>query len=68
MAGQNRKYACKISQFEKNITHRGNVPESRIRTQNSYPVGPLILALFLFVVVGSAILQIIFSAQRGTIL
>ncbi|CBZ56438.1 putative Ribosome associated membrane domain-containing protein [Neospora caninum Liverpool] len=67
MAGQNRKYAGKISQFDKNITRRGNVPESRIRSQNSYPVGPLILALFLFVVVGSAILQIIFSAQRGAI-
>ncbi|PFH31285.1 putative ribosome associated membrane protein RAMP4 [Besnoitia besnoiti] len=68
MAGTSRKYAGKVAQFDKNITKRGNVPDSRIRSENSYPVGPLILALFLFVVVGSAILQIIFSAQRGAFL
>jgi len=42
----------KIAQFEKNITKRGSVPET-IKKANDYPVGPILLGFFVFVVVGS---------------
>jgi hypothetical protein len=42
----------KISRFEKNITKRGSVPETA-KKANDYPVGPILLGFFVFVVVGS---------------
>lgn len=66
--GTNRKYSKKIEAFDRSITKRGLAPESRQRKGKGYPVGPLVLAVFLFVVVGSAIIQIISSAQRGAAL
>ncbi|CDJ58174.1 Ribosome associated membrane domain-containing protein, putative [Eimeria maxima] len=65
MAGLNRKYSKKIEAFDRNITKRGQVSESKQKRGKGYPVGPIVLGLFLFVVVGSAIIQIISSAQRG---
>ncbi|XP_031634693.1 stress-associated endoplasmic reticulum protein 2 [Contarinia nasturtii] len=47
----------------KNITLRGNVPKSTKNKEDQYPVGPWLLALFLFVVCGSAIFQIIQSIR-----
>jgi hypothetical protein len=47
----------------KNITLRGNVPKSTKSKEDQYPVGPWLLALFLFVVCGSAIFQIIQSIR-----
>ncbi|XP_055308935.1 stress-associated endoplasmic reticulum protein 2 [Sitodiplosis mosellana] len=47
----------------KNITLRGNVPKSTKAKEDQYPVGPWLLALFLFVVCGSAIFQIIQSIR-----
>uniref|UniRef100_A0A182YAF3 Small ribosomal subunit protein uS12 n=14 Tax=Cellia TaxID=44534 RepID=A0A182YAF3_ANOST len=47
----------------KNITMRGNVPKSSKNTEEKYPVGPWLLALFIFVVCGSAIFQIIQSIR-----
>ncbi|KAK3759206.1 hypothetical protein RRG08_027115 [Elysia crispata] len=38
----------------KNITTRGNVPKTLKNTEDKYPVGPALMALFLFVVCGSA--------------
>lgn len=66
MAGTNRKYSKKIEAFDRGITKRGLTPESRNRRGRSYPVGPIVLAVFLFLVVGSAIIQIISSAQRSS--
>ncbi|KAK3096241.1 hypothetical protein FSP39_024863 [Pinctada imbricata] len=37
----------------KNITTRGNVPKSLKPSEDKYPVGPWLLALFIFVVCGS---------------
>ncbi|KAL8447530.1 hypothetical protein Emed_004318 [Eimeria media] len=65
MAGANRKYSKKIEAFDRSITKRGVAPESRQRKGKGYPVGPIVLGVFLFVVVGSAIIQIISSAQRA---
>ncbi|XP_053671681.1 stress-associated endoplasmic reticulum protein 2 [Anopheles nili] len=47
----------------KNITLRGNVPKSSKNNEEKYPVGPWLLALFIFVVCGSAIFQIIQSIR-----
>ncbi|QQP40758.1 Stressassociated endoplasmic reticulum protein 2like [Caligus rogercresseyi] len=44
----------------KNIMKRGNVSKSS-KKENPYPVSAELLALFLFVVVGSAVFQIIQS-------
>uniref|UniRef100_A0A7N5ZYS9 Stress-associated endoplasmic reticulum protein n=1 Tax=Anabas testudineus TaxID=64144 RepID=A0A7N5ZYS9_ANATE len=48
----------------KNITQRGNVAKTR-NVNEKYPVGPWLLALFVFVVCGSAIFQIIQSIRMG---
>ena len=68
LQGTNRKYSKKIEAFDKGITKRGHVPETRQKKSKGYPVGPIVLGVFLFVVVGSAIIQIISSAQRGGLL
>ncbi|KAL4220561.1 40S ribosomal protein S23 [Mactra antiquata] len=47
----------------KNINTRGNVPKSLKPQEEKYPVGPWLLALFIFVVCGSAIFQIIQSIR-----
>jgi len=44
----------------KNITKRGNVSKSS-KKEDSYPVSPELLALFIFVVIGSAVFQIVQS-------
>uniref|UniRef100_A0A8C2L2J9 Stress-associated endoplasmic reticulum protein n=1 Tax=Cyprinus carpio TaxID=7962 RepID=A0A8C2L2J9_CYPCA len=52
----------------KNITQRGNVAKTLVRpnvSEEKYPVGPWLLALFVFVVCGSAIFQIIQSIRMG---
>ncbi|XP_042887854.1 stress-associated endoplasmic reticulum protein 2-like [Penaeus japonicus] len=49
----------------KNITMRGNVPKTTRATDDKYPVGPWLLGLFIFVVCGSAVFQIIQSIRMG---
>ncbi|EAX08708.1 chromosome 13 open reading frame 21 [Homo sapiens] len=49
----------------KNITQRGNVAKTLRPQEEKYPVGPWLLALFVFVVCGSAIFQIIQSIRMG---
>ncbi|KAL3284666.1 hypothetical protein HHI36_018820 [Cryptolaemus montrouzieri] len=43
----------------KMVTQRGNVPKSSKQLNESSPVGPWLLALFIFVVCGSAVFQVI---------
>jgi len=47
---------------QKNITKRGNVPTSISKKDNKFPVGPMLLGFFLFIVIGSAIFQILNTA------
>ncbi|CAN6168593.1 unnamed protein product [Urochloa humidicola] len=54
----------KIARFEKNITKRGAVPET-IKKGDDYPVGPILLGFFVFVVVGSSLFQIIRTASSA---
>ncbi|KAL0274620.1 UNVERIFIED_CONTAM: hypothetical protein PYX00_002709 [Menopon gallinae] len=49
----------------KNITMRGVVPKSSKSQDDKYPVSPWLLALFIFVVFGSAIFQIIQSIRMA---
>jgi hypothetical protein len=42
----------KIARFEKNITKRGAVPET-VKKGDDYPLGPILLGFFIFVIVGS---------------
>ncbi|XP_068440620.1 stress-associated endoplasmic reticulum protein 1 [Clinocottus analis] len=49
----------------KNITLRGNVAKSNRSITEDKGVGPWLLALFIFVVCGSAIFQIIQSIRMG---
>ncbi|XXG44860.1 hypothetical protein AAC387_Pa02g0099 [Persea americana] len=55
----------KVEKFEKNITKRGAVPETVAKKGNDYPVGPVLLGFFVFVVIGSSLFQIIRTATSG---
>ncbi|KAK3035880.1 hypothetical protein RJ639_033017, partial [Escallonia herrerae] len=55
----------KVERFEKNITKRGAVPETVVKKGDDYPVGPLLLGFFVFVVIGSSLFQIIRTATGG---
>ncbi|KAK9276561.1 hypothetical protein L1049_006096 [Liquidambar formosana] len=54
----------KVEKFEKNITKRGAVPETTVKKGNDYPVGPVLLGFFIFVVIGSCRVEAIIS-ERG---
>ncbi|CAL8091113.1 unnamed protein product [Prunus armeniaca] len=49
----------KVEKFEKNITKRGAVPETTAKKGKDYPVGPILLGFFVFVVIGSCMPLII---------
>ncbi|CAM6087335.1 unnamed protein product [Calypogeia fissa] len=55
----------KSAKFQKNVLKRGAVPETTVKKSNPYPVGPIVLGFFIFVVIGSAILQIFRTATSG---
>nr|ABR16729.1 unknown [Picea sitchensis] len=55
----------KSAKFQKNILKRGGVPETTIKKGNTYPVGPIVLGFFVFIVIGSSIFQIIRTASSG---
>ncbi|KAK7319031.1 hypothetical protein RJT34_03740 [Clitoria ternatea] len=55
----------KVEKFEKNITKRGFVPETTTKKGKDYPVGPVLLGFFVFVVIGSSLFQIIRTATSG---
>ncbi|EAR93093.3 ribosome associated membrane protein RAMP4 (macronuclear) [Tetrahymena thermophila SB210] len=48
----------KSNLHNKNVTNRGKVPSS-LKSKEEKSVGPWVLGIFLFVVVGSAIFQIL---------
>ncbi|KAG6592968.1 Stress-associated endoplasmic reticulum protein 2, partial [Cucurbita argyrosperma subsp. argyrosperma] len=55
----------KVGKFDRNITKRGAVPETTVKKGKDYPVGPLLLGFFIFVVIGSSLFQIIRTATGG---
>eukprot|EP00048_Salpingoeca_helianthica_P014834 m.223792 g.223792 ORF g.223792 m.223792 type:complete len:70 (+) comp16326_c0_seq1:170-379(+) len=48
-----------------NINKRGLVPKTLAKKDYDYPVGPMMLAFFVFVVIGSAIFQVLQSVRTG---
>ncbi|KAM3132480.1 Stress-associated endoplasmic reticulum protein 1 [Paramecium bursaria] len=51
--------------YQQNVNKPGKVPKSLIKKEESMQVGPILLGVFLFVVVGSAIFQILNVASSG---
>lgn len=49
----------------KNVLNRGNVPKSLKPSEEKYPVGPWLIALFIFVVCGSALFEIVQHIRLG---
>ncbi|CAG5105704.1 Oidioi.mRNA.OKI2018_I69.chr1.g2378.t1.cds [Oikopleura dioica] len=58
---QKRRTANNV--FSQNITKKGHVQKTRNPKPEKYPVGPWLLGLFIFVVCGSAIFEIILKIQ-----
>ncbi|KAI4343207.1 hypothetical protein MLD38_027736 [Melastoma candidum] len=57
----------KVAVFEKNITKRGSVPETVTRKGSDFAVGPVLLGVLVFVVVGSSLFVIIrFAMGKGS--
>ncbi|CAJ0567836.1 unnamed protein product, partial [Mesorhabditis spiculigera] len=52
-------------QFAKNIKQRGSVAKSLKPKEDKYPAAPWLIGLFVFVVCGSAIFEIIRSVKMG---
>lgn len=66
MQTTSRRLADRKSQkFQKNIVRRGSVPETTVKKGPDYPVGPVLLGFFIFVVIGSSLFQIIRTATSG---
>ncbi|XP_020105239.1 uncharacterized protein LOC109721843 isoform X1 [Ananas comosus] len=57
----------KVAKFQKNITKRGSVPEVTVKKGNDYPVGPIVIGFFIFVVVGSCQTMKRYWGKRGNI-
>ncbi|CAM8911941.1 unnamed protein product [Rhodiola kirilowii] len=55
----------KVAKFQKNITKRGAVSETSTKKGSDYPVGPIVIGFFVFVVIGSSLFQIIRTATSG---
>ncbi|KAK9792497.1 hypothetical protein WJX73_009702 [Symbiochloris irregularis] len=69
MVASKRLQNAKSDKFHGNIHKRGKVGEEqgteKNKNKSALAVGPVMLGFFLFVVVGSAILQIIRTATSG---
>ena len=62
-----RKMQKSKEKFDGHVTKRGTSgTQPTDKTANKYTVGPMLLGFFLFIVVGSALLQIIKTATTGT--
>ena len=61
-----RQMKLKNEAYNKNIDKRGAVPASLTKKEDKFPVGPILLGFFLFVVVGSALFQILNTATAST--
>ena len=53
---------AKVDTYHSNVEKRGQVPPSLTKKEDKFPVGPMLLGFFLFVVVGSALFQILNTA------
>lgn len=61
----NQRMKVANEKAKKALELRGNVPKSTRAADEKYPVAPWLMGLFLFVVCGSAVFQIIQSIRMG---
>jgi len=54
-----QKMRVASDKHSRNVLTRGNVPKTLKQADDQYPVAPWLLGLFIFVVCGSAIFEII---------
>ena len=54
-----RKIATKNTKFDKNITKRGTVSPKAANREEDFPVSKGLIAMFLVLVVGSSVVQIL---------
>eukprot|EP00347_Sterkiella_histriomuscorum_P009415 403341303 len=65
--GQDRRLKHKAQLYEQNI-HKSDVPSSlRGSKEDKIPVGPVVLGLFLFLVVGSALFQVLNASINANV-
>ncbi|CAD8117566.1 unnamed protein product [Paramecium sonneborni] len=62
-SAQTMKLRNKINR--NNINKQGKVPKSLMKTEEAAAMGPILLGVFLFVVVGSALFQILNVLSNG---
>ncbi|CCD63566.1 Stress-associated endoplasmic reticulum protein [Caenorhabditis elegans] len=54
-----QRMAVANAQFSKNVTQRGNVPKGNKTNESKFPTSQWLIGLFIFVVCGSAIFEVI---------
>ncbi|CAI5525588.1 unnamed protein product [Closterium sp. Naga37s-1] len=67
MTTSKRVVERKSARFQGNIARRGSVPETVAKKGDKYPVSTIVIIFFVFVVVGSALFQIIRNAQTRSV-
>ena len=61
-----RQIRNRNQKFDKNITKRGNVPIGKAAEhEDDYPVSKGLIAFFLFLIVGSSIVQVLNLFRKG---
>ncbi|CRG98659.1 ribosome associated membrane protein RAMP4, putative [Plasmodium relictum] len=63
----NRKILQKVEAFDNNVSKRGKVPTSLVKKGRKHTVGPILLVVFIFVVIGSVIVQMLSIIQKSKI-
>ena len=60
-----RQIRNRNQKFDKNITKRGNVTLGKGEEKDDYPVSKGLIAFFLFLIVGSSVVQVLNLFRRG---
>ena len=61
-----RQIRNRNQKFDKNITKRGNVPIGKAaEREDDYPVSKGLIAFFLFLIVGSSVVQVLNLFRKG---
>lgn len=62
-----RQIRNRNTKFDKNITKRGNVPVGKAADhEDEYPVSKTLIAFFLFLIVGSSLVQVLNLFRKGS--
>lgn len=64
---QSQKMKIASKKADEKIHKRGLVPPTLKKKTDDFPVGPVVLAFFIFVVCGSVIFQLLQSIRQGRV-